>query len=155
MMILAPMFRKGTETTDESSTTEESRRVACFRAVYVWDEQQTTGKELPQIGSVTGDPSFYHERLEEFVRASGIRLDYSADIAPARGMAEKGKITLLPGQTPAEIFATLVHELAHSDMHFGQRRGDTNKRVRETEAESAAYVVCSSIRLETATAARD
>ncbi len=126
IMILAPMFRKGTETTDESSTTEESRRVAGFRAVYVWDEQQTTGKELPRIGSVTGDPSFYVERLEEFVRASGIRLDYSADIAPARGMAEKGKITLLPEQTPAETFATLVHELAHSDMHFGERRADTN-----------------------------
>jgi hypothetical protein len=28
-------------------------------------------------------------------------------------MAEKGKITLLPEQTPAETLATLVHELAH------------------------------------------
>jgi antirestriction protein ArdC len=153
IMILAPMFRKRTETVDESNTTDESRKVAGFRAVYVWDEQQTTGKELPQIGSVTGDPSLYLERLEEFVRASGIRLDYSADIAPARGMAEKGKITLLPDQTPAETFATLVHELAHSDMHFG--RGDTNKRIRETEAESVAYVVCSAIGLETGTAAQD
>jgi hypothetical protein len=123
--------------------------------VYVWDEQQTTGKELPQIGSVTGDPSFYLARLEEFVRASGIRLVYSADIAPARGMAEKGKITLLPDQTPAETFATLVHECAHSDMHFGERRADTNKRIRETEAESVAYVVCSAIGLETGTAAQD
>ena len=153
-MILAPMFRKRTETADEP-TTDEARKVAGFRAVYVWDEQQTTGKELPQIGSVTGDPSLYLERLEEFVRASGIRLDYSADIAPARGMAEKGKITLLPDQTPAETFATLVHELAHSDMHFGERRGDTNKRIRETEAESVAYVVCSAIGLETGTAAQD
>jgi hypothetical protein len=116
-MILAPMFRKRTETSDESNTTDESRKVAGFRAVYVWDEHQTSGKELPQIGSVTGDPSFYLERLEEFVQARGIRLDYSADIAPARGMAEKGKITLLPDQTPAETFATLVHELAHSDKN--------------------------------------
>ena len=130
IMILAQMFRERTETADESSATDESRRVAGFRAVYVWDQQQTSGKELPQIGSVTGDPSFYLARLEEFVRASGIRLVYSADIAPARGMAEKGKITLLPGQTPAETFATLVHELAHSDMHFGERRGDTHTRIR-------------------------
>jgi len=143
-----------TETTDQSNTTDEARKLAGFRAVYVWDQQQTTGKELPQIGSVTGDPSFYLARLEEFVRARGIRLDYSADIAPARGMAEKGKITLLPDQTPAETFATLVHELAHSDMHFGERRADTNKRVRETEAESVAYVVCSAIGLETGTARR-
>jgi antirestriction protein ArdC len=108
IMILAPIFRKRTETADESNTTDEARKVAGFRAVYVWDEQQTTGRELPQIGSVTGDPSFYLERLEEFVRASGLRLVYSADIAPARGMAEKEKITLLPDQTPAETFATLV-----------------------------------------------
>jgi len=154
IMILAPVvFRKSKE--EATSEEDQSKAAVGFRAVYVWDEQQTTGKELPQIGSVTGDPSFYLARLEEFVRARGIRLDYSADIAPARGMAEKGKITLLPDQTPAETFATLVHELAHSDMHFGERRGDTNKRIRETEAESVAYVVCSAIGLETGTAAQD
>src|SRR5258708_4442524 len=72
-----------------------------------------------------------------------------------RGMAEKGKIALLPEQTPAETFAALVHELAHSDMHFGERRTDTNKRIRETEPESVAFVVCSAIGLETGTAAQD
>src|SRR5260370_39656781 len=63
IMILAPMFRKRTETTDESSTTEESRSAAGFRAVYVGDEQQATGKELPQIGIGTGTPSFFLDRL--------------------------------------------------------------------------------------------
>lgn len=155
IMILAPIFRKRTEAANESNTTDESRKVTAFRAVYVWDEQQTTGKELPEIGSVSGDPCVYLDRLEDFVRASSIRLEYSTDIAPARGMAEKGKITLLPDQTPAETFATLVHELAHSDMHFGGRRGDTNRRIRETEAEAVAYVVCTAIGLRTGTAARD
>jgi antirestriction protein ArdC len=155
IMILAPIFRKQSETTDQSTAIDQSRKLAGFRAVYVWDEEQTTGKELAQIGSVTGDPSFYLDRLEEFVRRNGILLDYSADIAPARGMAEKGKITLLPEQTPAETFATLVHELAHSDMHFGDRRTNTNKRIRETEAEAVAYVVCSAIGLDTGTAAAD
>ena len=155
IMILAPMFRKLEERAEESAKSEEARRVAGFRAVYVWDEQQTTGKELPQIGSVAGDPSFYLKRVKEFVRASGIRLEYSAEIAPARGMAEEGRITLLPDQTPAETFATLVHELAHSDMHFGKRRTEMNKCIRETEAESVAYVVCAAIGLETGTAAQD
>ena len=35
------------------------------------------------------------------------------NIAPARGTSAGGKITLLPGQSPAEEFATLGHELAH------------------------------------------
>jgi antirestriction protein ArdC len=113
IMILAPMFRKKAENCDQSETSEASHKLSGFRPVYVWDEQQTMGKELPEIGSVTGDPSYYLNRLEQFVKESGIRLEYSADIAPARGMAEKGKITLLPDQTPAETFATLVHEAAH------------------------------------------
>jgi antirestriction protein ArdC len=155
IMILAPMFRKHTEKTAETSLTEESRRVAGFRAVYVFDEQQTEGNELPQIGSITGNPSFYLERLEEFVRSMGIALTYSDSISPAKGMAERGKITLQPGQSPAETFATLAHEVAHWDMHFGTRRKDTNKRIRETEAESVAYVVCTAIGLEPGTGSRD
>jgi hypothetical protein len=104
---------------------------------------------------VTGDPGYYLSRLEEFVRHSGIELRYSNEIAPARGMAEKGKITLLPEQTPGETFATLAHEVAHSEMHFGDRRKETTKRIRETEAESVAFVVCSAIGLEIGTAAQD
>ena len=155
IMILAPMFRKVADTKTENATEESVRRVSGFRAVYVWDEEQTAGNDLPQIGEITGDPTVYLAQLEDFVRKNGLTLDYSDAIAPAKGMAEKGKITLLPGQSPAETFATLVHEVAHSDMHFGERRGSTTKRVRETEAESVAYVVCSAIGLATGTASQD
>jgi len=155
IMILAPIFRKLGENIDKTDNSDEARRVAGFRAVYVWDEQQTTGKQLPEIGNVTGDPSVYLSRLEQFAKGNGIALDYSTEIAPARGRAEKGKITLLPDMSAAETFATLVHELAHADMHFGDRRANTDKRIRETEAESVAYVVCQAIGLETGTAAQD
>jgi hypothetical protein len=70
-------------------------------------------------------------------------------------MAEKGKITLLPNQTPAETFATLVHEAAHLELNFGDRRAETTKRIRETEAESVSFVVCSATGLETGTGAQD
>jgi hypothetical protein len=36
-MILAPMFRKREHNTNEADNSEGSRRVAGFRAVYVWD----------------------------------------------------------------------------------------------------------------------
>jgi hypothetical protein len=62
---------------------------------------------------------------------------------------------LLPGQSAAEEFATLSHELAHEMMHRGERRSSTSKRLRETEAEAVAFVVCSAIHLETGTAAQD
>lgn len=155
IMILAPLFRKKTENASESLTNDDARIVAGFRAVYVWDEQQTTGKPLPEIGQVTGDPSSYLARLEDYTRKCGISLTYSDSIAPARGMAERGKITLLPGLSAAEAFTTLAHELAHADMHFSERRSETNKRLRETEAESVAHVVSSAIGLDPGTASRD
>jgi hypothetical protein len=110
---------------------------------------------LPDIGSVNGDPREYRERLTKLVAQQGIALDCSEDIAPPRGVSAGGKITLLPGQSPAEEFATPAHELAHEMMHRTERRSATSKRIRETEAEAVAYVVCSAIGLDTGTAEQD
>jgi hypothetical protein len=51
--------------------------------------------------------------LDASLAKQGIGLEYSQDIAPARGTSLGCKITLLPGQSPAEEFATLSPELAH------------------------------------------
>jgi hypothetical protein len=59
-------------------------------------------------------------------------LGYTQDIAPGRGASAVCKITLLPGQSPAEEFATLAHELAHETLRRDQRRAQTTKRVCET-----------------------
>ena len=53
------------------------------------------------------------ERLLDFVSVQGILLEFKESIAPAMGMNCGDKIILLPGQTPAEEFSTLVHEVAH------------------------------------------
>ena len=129
--------------------------MAGFRAAYVFDVSQTDGKELPQIGAVQGDPSRCGEQLRTFASAQSICVDYSMEIAPARGMSSGGKITLLPGQSPAEEFSTLAHELAHELLHRGDRRSATSRRIRETEAEATAFVVCHAIGLETGSAASD
>ena len=112
ILILAPVVRRKSES-DEHKDTDESSTTVGFRAAYVFDISQTDGRELPAIGSVNGDPRGYRERLGNFVAEQGIALEYSQDIAPARGTSAGGKITLMPGQPPAEEFATLAHELAH------------------------------------------
>jgi antirestriction protein ArdC len=154
ILILAPIVRRKNESAEQSETDESSTPVG-FRAAYVFDISQTDGQELPEIGSVSGDPSGYLVRLGNFVIEQGIRLEYSQDIAPARGTSAGGKITLLPGQSPAEEFATLVHEVAHEKMHRNEQRSSTSKRSRETEAEAVAFVVCQAIGLETGSAAQD
>jgi hypothetical protein len=45
----------------------------------------------------------------------------------------------------AEEFSTLVHEIGDEILHRGERRTLTTKRVRETEAEAVAFVVCQAI----------
>lgn len=154
ILILAPIIRKNAENNAETEPDESSIAIG-FRAAYVFDISQTDGQQLPEIGSVNGDPHEHRERLGEFVAEQGIGLEYSEEIAPARGTSSGGKITLLPGQSPAEEFATLTHEIAHELMHKAERRNSTSKRVRETEAEAVAFVVCSAIGLETGSAAQD
>jgi antirestriction protein ArdC len=153
ILILAPIVRRKPE--NEEGREEASMSVAGFRAAYVFDVSQTDGKELPQIGIVQGDPREYRERLRSFASAQGIAVEYSEQIAPARGVSSGGTIRLLPGQSPAEEFSTLAHEIAHELLHRGDRRNNTTKRVRETEAEATAFVICQAIGLETGSAACD
>jgi hypothetical protein len=49
----------------------------------------------------------------------------------------------------------LAHELSHEKLHRGDRRVETTKAMRETEAEAVAFVVCQAIGLDTNTAAVD
>lgn len=153
ILILAPVVRKNAE--NDAETEPDQSSVVAFRAAYVFDISQTDGQPLPEIGSVNGDPREYRVRLGKFVADQGIALGYSEEIAPARGVSEGGKITLLPGQSPSEEFATLAHEVAHEMLHRDERGSVTTKRIRETEAEAVAFVVCSAIGLETGTTAQD
>lgn len=154
IVVLAPIVRRKTENSEQLEV-QESTTPAGFHAVYVFDISQTDGQDLPVICGVSGDPHQYREELAIFVRKLGIVLEYSEGIAPALGTSSGGKITLLPGQSPAEEFVTLAHELAHELMHRAERRSSTSKRIRETEAEAVAFVVSHAIGLETTSAAKD
>jgi antirestriction protein ArdC len=153
IMILAPILRRKAGNSDDDE--KESSRIAGFRAAYVFDLSQTDGQELPQIGIVHGDPREYSDGLRRFAASQNIAIEYSQNIAPARGTSYGGRIALLPGQSTAEEFSTLVHELAHELLHRGDRREQTSRKVRETEAEATAFVVCHAIGLETGSAACD
>jgi hypothetical protein len=146
-MILAPMVLRKTE---EEVTSEEnqSKGAVGFRVVYVFDQVDTEGKSICELGYAQGDPAGYTERLKQFVAERGIQLEYSDAIYPAQGQCSPGKIVLQPGQSAAEEYATLAHEAAHSLLHMQERRAETTKRVRETEAEAVAFVLCEAIGLK-------
>ena len=90
-----------------------------------------------------------------FVNGQGIELVFTEKIAPALGVSYGGRIAIFPGQSEAEEFSTLVHELAHEMLHKAERRTTTTKVVRETEAEAIAFVVGKTIGLSTGRASAD
>jgi len=157
--ILAPMISrcKGDDDAAESKVEGENRPRALwgFRAVHVFDISQTDGKELPNFAVVRGDPGEKLARLEDVIRRKGIELIYSPIPGGALGISEDGKVTVLPTLTQAKTFATLVHELAHELLHKGDRRRETTKTVRETEAEAVSYVVCKAAGLDCSTMSSD
>jgi len=63
--------------------------------------------------AVTGTVGESRERLVDFILAQGIELEFKESIAPAMGISYGGRIAILPGQSEAEEFSTLIHELAH------------------------------------------
>jgi len=69
--------------------------------VYVFDVEQTEGKELPSLTDVRGDVAGFRERLIEYVESQGITLSYSEKIAPAKGLSSGKRITLLTGMQPS------------------------------------------------------
>jgi antirestriction protein ArdC len=156
--ILAPIIgvkRKKEEEAEKDITRQNTRVLVGFRNAYVFDVSQTEGAELPAMREVSGEVGENRDRLLSFIRKQGIELVFTENIAPALGMSYGGRIAVLPGQSEAEEFSTLVHELAHEMLHKAERRTATTKVVRETEAEAIAFVVGKAVGLETGTASAD
>jgi hypothetical protein len=151
--------RRKDTTEQETSTNRETKPAPVligFRAVYVFDVAQTEGADLPEFEhDITGDVGEHRERLIAFLNSQSITLEYTENIAPALGVSYGGKIALLPGQSKAEEFVTLVHEAGHELLHKSERRTITTATVRETEAEAVAFIVGQAIGLEMGRASSD
>jgi hypothetical protein len=156
--ILAPIVgvrRKKDIEAEKDITKQHERMLLGFRNAYVFDISQTNGVELPEMERVAGDPGENIERLTAFLNSKAIAVSYSENIAPALGMSYGGRIALLPGQSKAETFSTLVHEAGHELLHKAERRTATTRTVRETEAEAVAFVVGKAVGLVNGSASAD
>jgi hypothetical protein len=162
IQILAPMIgyrRRRDAAEQEQSANQEAKPAPMligFRAVYVFDIGQTEGADLPEFEhNISGEVGAHRNRMIAFLAAQNIKLEFNEKIAPALGVSYGGKIVLLPGQSKAEEFTTLVHEAAHELLHKAERRTMTTATVRETEAEAVAFIVGQAVGLEMGTASSD
>jgi hypothetical protein len=156
--ILAPIIgikRKRDEEAEKDITKQNTRVLVGFRNAYVFDVSQTDGTELPTMREMRGTVGENRDRILAFIKEQGIELVFTEKIAPALGISYGGRIAILPGQSEAEEFSTLVHELAHEMLHKADRRTTTTKVVKETEAEAIAFVIGKAVGLDTGSASAD
>jgi len=150
--ILAPMFFKDKRQTAEGSETETQR--IWFKVVYVFDLSQTDGTPLPDLPtSSVGDRGVdMLNRLLRFAESRGIAVRFveKCSLNGAAGTSKGTDIEIRTSGTDVTTqAATLIHEIAHSLLHFtpdGKRITTRNgkeidRRQRELEAEATAYVV--------------
>lgn len=156
LWILAPVFKKVTD----YKTGEEKSILSGFRSVYVFDQSQTEGDDLPTLDyRARGDDAGLVNALESVARDHKIAVQYADATlmdalygAECNGVCTDGGKTIRVRNTldGAARAGTLAHELAHSFLHFkdGKLDADHSRSVAEIEAESVAACILGAWGLE-------
>lgn len=158
LWILAPNFRdvkdeRGNIVYDENG--KKKQVMVGFRSTYVFDISQTEGEDLPTLEyRHSGDDNGLVETLEDQYALRGISLNYVSPekmrelgYGEAKGLCTDGGREIIVrndihGVTRA---STLIHELAHSILHFKEDNGallfNHSISIAEVEAEAITSVV--------------
>lgn len=158
--IIAPNTRKGkkTEYDDNGNAIEkEFTYVSSFRAVPVFSEYDTEGKELPEIENLvkdlSGDVANYEKTLKALEKATTAKITYDEieeDGCKGYFVPESNIIVIRKGMNQAETVSCLVHEIAHSILHCkGGDEENVSRGTKELEADSVAYIVCRMLGFDT------
>lgn len=158
--ILAPLvYKRKADDQAKCGSSEEpdssGKEVRGFKVAHVFDVEQTDGELLPEFEKIGGEPGDWLSKLERLIRGADIELEYVDDLCGAEGLSQGGKISVLSSLPDAQKFFVLAHEHGHELLHKGDRRKETSKKTRETEAEAVAFVVASAVGLDARTHASD
>ena len=97
------------------------------------------------------------EGLSDYAKGIGVMIyqDDAKELKSAKGAfyPDEQKILLNPDNTPGEVVATTIHELAHASLHnpkfANSYKEDVSKDRRELEAEMTSYLVSKHFGLDT------
>ena len=120
-----------------------------FKVATVFDISQTEGRELPNIGAseLTGEVEHFTEIFDCLTELSPLPIEMEDFPGVAKGYAsfQEQRIVIRPGMSQMQTIKTLVHEIAHAKLHDPAHLSPEERKQRrekEVEAESVAYVVC-------------
>ncbi|TCN18409.1 ArdC-like ssDNA-binding domain-containing protein [Mesobacillus foraminis] len=154
LKILAPIQKKFKEEKENNAgkkEVEEVTRIVGFKAVPVFDVQQTEGAPLP-LNPVVPDkvePSDFAKKIYEHLKEKmNEELPVMEKTLERKGLygfysPSEHSITINQDHDITNKLTTLIHEYAHSIFHSPDGKyKDSGKDVKETQAESFAYLTC-------------
>lgn len=151
--ILAPMKRKVEVETGKydknGEPIKEEKEYISFRPVSVFDVSQTEGKELPMIATtLEGSVENYNNIMAALKIVSPFPFEYKEIHGSAKGLCNYATKTIIikEGMSESQSLKTAIHETAHARLH---ENSNLDRRQKEIEAESVAYVVCNHFGLDT------
>lgn len=147
--ILAPLLVKDPDDADKLN-------LIGFKTVYVFDVSQTDGeplpqREAPQLLQDAPDAqiklSSLHFRLSMFCASHGVSVSWDFKHPHALGVYNPTErhIAIRLGLSHTQAFKTLCHETAHMLLHTGNEARPSA----ELEAETAAFLVCHALGIDT------
>lgn len=140
------------DVTPEAEKREE--RLIGFRAVYVWDIEQTEGKPVPQLNTIppvmVGNAETLFSRI---LQASPVPVSFEEIKNSAKGyyVPKEKRIVLSNSLLTEEKVKTLLHEIAHHLSFTMNSNTETTEKTRQTEeviAEGAAYIASANFGLD-------
>ena len=131
-----------------------------FKVAYVFDVSQTEGRELPSYGvdKLAGDVQHYDEFYKAIESVAPVPIIFRPATEQSEGCYKhkEQKIYINEGLSQIQTVSVMIHETAHAILHAlpvenGEIVGkhEKDRRTREVEAESVAYVVCQHFGIET------
>ena len=152
LRILAPMTYKR----DDGLEGEKTSEIRGFKMVPVFDISQTEGPDLPDIVSKLEGlaPEGVFEKLTVFAETIGFRVERPESLdSGANGDTShvSGLIRVVSSNSEAQQAKTLAHEIGHALLHDPESATtkDLTRGLKELEAESAAYVICTALGMDT------
>lgn len=132
-----------------------------FKLVPVFDVSQTQGKEIPQaVYELTDEgKSFDYETLYRALKSvsddNKVAMHFQEIDSGARGFynRETNEIAIKRGMTKAQTIKTIIHEMAHSELHNNKIVAEAGEKLtrstKELQAESVAFVVSNHYGIDT------
>lgn len=156
LTILAPCPHKMKKEVEDENGKKVEKEITwtTYRAVSVFDISQTDGEEVPKLASeLTAGVENFTELFDKLASLSPVPVGFEEIKTGAKGYfntVEK-RIAIKEGMAEQQTIKTLIHEIGHAILHdreTGEEK-EADERTREVQAESIAYVVCSSLGLDT------